>query len=96
MISNVPKNYKSTNNILQRYVSKHNKVSYETIKIYSKYMYNVQDHAIFINEYGLYELIMRSRMKKAKQFQNWITSDVIPKIRKFGKEWQRFHSPRNF
>jgi prophage antirepressor-like protein len=77
--------YKSTNKTLQHNVNKNNKVSYQTIKIYSKYMYNVQDHAIFINEYGLYELIMKSHMKKAKEFQNWITSDVIPKIRKFGK-----------
>jgi anti-repressor protein len=48
-------------------------------------MHNIQDHAIFINEFGLYELIMKSRMDKAKEFQEWISSDVIPKIRKIWK-----------
>lgn len=38
-----------------------------------------------IKESGLYKLIMRSRKKEAEQFQNWITGDVIPTIRKTGK-----------
>ena len=37
-----------------------------------------------INESGLYALIMRSNMPKAKQFRKWVTSEVLPTIRKMG------------
>ena len=38
----------------------------------------------FINESGLYSLILRSTKKEAKKFKRWVTADVLPKIRKFG------------
>ena len=38
----------------------------------------------WINESGLYSLIMASRLPSAHQFQRWITHDVIPSIRKQG------------
>ena len=37
-----------------------------------------------INESGFYSLILRSDMPKAKQFKRWVTSDVLPSIRKHG------------
>ena len=37
-----------------------------------------------INESGLYALIIGSRLPSAKQFKRWITSEVIPSIRKHG------------
>lgn len=37
-----------------------------------------------INEYGLYNLILASRKKEAKEFKRWITHEVIPSIRKNG------------
>ncbi|MEH1777699.1 MAG: Bro-N domain-containing protein [Nostoc sp.] len=37
-----------------------------------------------VNESGLYALIMGSRKPQARAFQKWITSDVIPAIRKTG------------
>ena len=40
--------------------------------------------AIFINESGLYSLIMSSKMPKAKQFKRWVTSEILPAIRKHG------------
>jgi len=39
---------------------------------------------ILINESGFYSLILRSEMPKAKQFKRWVTSDVLPSIRKHG------------
>jgi len=39
----------------------------------------------FTNESGLYTLILRSDKKEAKPFRKWITSEVIPAIRKTGK-----------
>jgi prophage antirepressor-like protein len=38
-----------------------------------------------INESGLYSLILTSRKEQAKRFKKWITSEVIPSIRKTGK-----------
>lgn len=37
-----------------------------------------------INESGLYSLILSSKMPKAKAFQRWVTSEVLPAIRKNG------------
>ncbi|HAP04097.1 MAG TPA: hypothetical protein DCQ87_09015 [Lachnospiraceae bacterium] len=37
-----------------------------------------------ITESGVYSLIFESRLPKARQFKHWITSDVIPSIRKHG------------
>ena len=37
-----------------------------------------------INESGLYSLILSSKMPKAKQFKHWVTSEVLPSIRKTG------------
>ncbi|MEK5115452.1 phage antirepressor [Bacillus sp. FSL R5-0677] len=40
--------------------------------------------AIIINESGLYSAILRSRKKEAKAFKKWVTSEVLPSIRKHG------------
>ena len=37
-----------------------------------------------INESGLYSLIMSSKMPNAKKFKRWVTSEVLPKVRKTG------------
>lgn len=37
-----------------------------------------------INESGVYSLIFSSRMEKAKEFKRWVTSVVLPSIRKHG------------
>lgn len=37
-----------------------------------------------ISEPGLYKLIMRSRKPEAKEFQRWVTHEVLPSIRKHG------------
>lgn len=39
---------------------------------------------IVINESGLYSLVLSSKLPKAKAFKRWITSEVIPSIRKTG------------
>lgn len=38
-----------------------------------------------INESGLYSLILSSKLPSAKEFKHWITSEVLPQIRKTGK-----------
>lgn len=41
-------------------------------------------HPIVINESGLYSLVLSSKLPGAKKFKRWITSEVIPSIRKHG------------
>ncbi|GAA0415385.1 phage antirepressor KilAC domain-containing protein [Virgibacillus salarius] len=40
--------------------------------------------ATFVNEDGLYDVILDSRKPEAKRFRKWITSEVLPSIRKHG------------
>lgn len=39
---------------------------------------------VLINESGLYSLILRSQLQTANKFKRWITSEVLPSIRKHG------------
>ncbi|WP_073687678.1 phage antirepressor KilAC domain-containing protein [Streptococcus salivarius] len=39
---------------------------------------------IIINESGLYSLILSSKLPQAKEFKRWVTSEVLPTIRKHG------------
>ena len=41
-------------------------------------------HLIFINESGLYALILSSKLESAKRFKHWVTSEVLPSIRREG------------
>lgn len=43
-----------------------------------------QQNANFVNEDGLYDVILDSRKPEAKQFRKWVTSEVLPQIRKTG------------
>lgn len=40
--------------------------------------------AVIINESGLYALVLRSRKPEARKFAKWVTSEVLPQIRKTG------------
>ena len=40
--------------------------------------------ALFVNEDGLYDVILDSRKPEARQFRKWVTSEVLPAIRKTG------------
>lgn len=46
---------------------------------------------IIINESGLYALILSSKLPSAKRFKRWVTSEVLPALRKAGK----YEIPRN-
>lgn len=45
---------------------------------------NYKSKAIIINESGLYSLVLSSKLPTAKKFKHWITSEVLPAIRKHG------------
>ena len=48
----------------------------------------------FINESGFYSLLLSSKLKTAKKFKRWITSEVLPAIRKYGY-YKLFDNPNN-
>jgi prophage antirepressor-like protein len=43
-----------------------------------------KQNVTIINESGLYSLILSSKLPTAKQFKRWVTSEVLPSIRKNG------------
>lgn len=44
-----------------------------------------EQEMLVINESGLYSAILRSRKAEAKRFKKWVTSEVLPAIRKHGR-----------
>ena len=46
---------------------------------------NVQQGTIYVNESGLYSLVLHSKLESAKEFKRWVTSQVLPSIRKTGR-----------
>ena len=48
----------------------------------------------YINESGFYSLVLSSKLETAKKFKRWITSEVLPSIRKYG-QFKMFDSPWN-
>ena len=57
--------------------------------------------AVLINESGLYSLILSSKLESAKRFKRWVTSEVLPQIRKSGayltdeKAYDITHNPNS-
>lgn len=43
-----------------------------------------EQHPTIINESGVYSLILSSKLPTAKRFRRWVTSEVLPSIRKTG------------
>lgn len=44
-----------------------------------------KQYPTFINESGVYSLIFGSKLPSAKKFKHWVTSEVLPTLRKTGK-----------
>ena len=51
--------------------------------------------AVFVNEDGLYDVILDSRKPEARTFRKWITSEVLPSIRKTG-QYNVFKIPQTY
>lgn len=45
---------------------------------------NYKSNTTIINESGMYSLVFGSRLKTAKEFKHWVTSEVLPTLRKTG------------
>ncbi len=63
-------------------VDKFDKIQLE--KINTSIKINKHPHSIYINESGLYSLILKSRLKNTKKIKSWVTGKVLPSIRKYG------------
>lgn len=70
--------YKDTVNALKEHVDNEDK---DIIKIMTT---SGIQNAVVINESGLYSLIFGSKLETARQFKRWVTSKVLPAIRKTG------------
>ena len=72
--------YKNPSNALQVHVDSEDKTSY-LIQVSGS---NYKANTLFVNESGLYALILSSKLEKAKAFKRWVTSEVLPQIRQTG------------
>lgn len=74
--------YKDAKDALKTHVSQKDKKYLKNIN----HSYNIKQQPLtmYINESGMYKLILRSRLEKAQKFSDWVTEDVLPSIRKFG------------
>lgn len=64
-----------------------NLISYDDFKGYQNApLENVSHFGVtVVNESGLYSLIMGSKLESAKKFKRWVTSEVLPTLRKTGQ-----------
>lgn len=73
-------NYSNTRKALADHVDKEDKADGVTIR---DSIGRVQK-PIIINESGLYSLILSSKLPTAKKFKRWVTTEILPSIRKYG------------
>lgn len=77
--------YERPNNAIRMHVDETDKKTFQELEKFMKKIHpNVQPHTIYINEPGLYSLILASKMPIAKTFKKWVTTVVIPSIRNTG------------
>ena len=72
--------YKNPSNALQVHVDSEDKTSY-LIQVSGS---NYKANTLFVNESGLYSLVLSSKLPQAKAFKRWVTCEVLPQIRKTG------------
>ena len=72
--------YKNPSNALQIHVDSEDKTSY-LIQVSGS---NYKANTVFVSESGLYALVLSSKLPQAKVFKHWVTSEVLPQIRKTG------------
>ena len=72
--------YKSPSVAICENVDSEDKTTFVISESGSKY----KSKTTFINESGLYSLILSSKLPQAKEFKRWVTNEVLPQIRKTG------------
>jgi prophage antirepressor-like protein len=79
--------YKNTRDALLKHVDSEDK----TTVAFRVSNTNYVSRAVFINESGVFSLIIRSNLPQAKDFKRWVTHEVLPAIRKTGGYIQVSH-----
>ena len=74
--------YANPNEAISDHVDDEDKLNSKTLSSFSANL--GQRGGWLINESGLYSLIMSSKLPAAKKFKRWVTSEVLPSIRKNG------------
>lgn len=72
--------YKKPENAVANHVDEENK----TTTLIQGNGSNYKSKTVIVNESGLYSLILSSKLPTAKKFKHWVTSEVLPAIRKHG------------
>ena len=72
-------NYKEPHKAITKHIDKDDRIKYPIIDELGR-----RQETWLINESGLYSLIMSSKLANAKRFKRWVTSEVLPSIRKTG------------
>ena len=83
--------YKNTRDALGKHVDEEDKLLGDGVVIRDSM--GRDQTPVLINESGFYSLILRSDMPKAKKFKRWVTSEVLPSIRKTGSYQSKPMSP---
>ena len=81
--------YSNANKAIQMHVDEEDKkvLDFKGFSHFGNILWGENDFSnkTIINESGLYSLILSSKLQKAKEFKHWVTSEVLPSIRKTGK-----------
>lgn len=78
--------YSNPSNAIQRFVDKEDREIQYIPHTQNEYVGAPKESKTnIINESGLYSLILSSKLPTAKKFKRWVTSEVLPAIRKNGK-----------
>lgn len=77
--------YKQPSKAVWDHVDSDDKIPFKDFQNGNPSPNSLDPQTIMINESGLYALIFGSKMEKAKLFKKWVTSEVLPTIRKTGK-----------
>ena len=75
--------YKNTKDALAKHVDSEDK---EILKSQNATLENIPNRGVtVVNESGLYSLVLSSKLPSAKKFKRWVTSEVLPALRKTGQ-----------
>lgn len=75
--------YKNTKDALAKHVDSEDK---EILRSQNATLENIPNRGVtVVNESGLYSLVLSSELPSAKKFKRWVTSEVLPALRKTGQ-----------
>lgn len=76
--------YFNTSKAIRNHVSEEDKMGVQNVTPSITDSLGRTQYPVWINESGLYSLILSSKLEKAKEFKRWVTAEVLPTIRKTG------------